>query len=389
MASIELIRVFISSPSQVAKEREIAVEICNQVNRDLGFRLGFRVEPITWQTHTSSARSSRPQAVINEQIPHFEVYCGIMGSHFGTNTGEFGSGTEEEFFRAIQANDSGQASEVQFYFSNIPQSPSEIDTTQLEQVRGFKEEVGRQGILYKEYSDLTQFEVNFRSGITTAALKIFGNPHVGEVGEPATSEPNNSQYAHLPNLDRAFSSDPLVSSSVLTVQATDEFFRFTDYLKGYNGQLREITNILGVATKKLEKLKKGTVSIPSSAINALLRAVEKIERFNAHMIKTTPDAEASFSLGMSYFQRAAKIVKSSELLDESEIDSSFRSLVDLRKSLSELEGIMRETSRFWGSVFKEGDRIIGAARTFEAITLDFADFLRRAIATTDQIIEEG
>ncbi|MEO1364595.1 MAG: DUF4062 domain-containing protein, partial [Pseudomonadota bacterium] len=95
------IRVFVSSPGDLTAERDLVVSICEELTLDLGSLHGFVIEPIRWETHTHSSVGRRSQAVISSQLPQYDIYLGIMGFYFGTETGLYGSGTEEEFEDAV------------------------------------------------------------------------------------------------------------------------------------------------------------------------------------------------------------------------------------------------------------------------------------------------
>ncbi|WP_132546776.1 DUF4062 domain-containing protein, partial [Rhodovulum euryhalinum] len=90
---IQEISVFVSSPGDVVLERGAVSEVCEEINLDVGRRLGFRIQPITWESHTVPQKSGRSQEAINDQIEEYDVYLGIMAARFGTDTGIYGSGT--------------------------------------------------------------------------------------------------------------------------------------------------------------------------------------------------------------------------------------------------------------------------------------------------------
>ena len=93
------------------------------------------------------------QAVINQQIGDaYDVYIGIMWSRFGSPTPRAGSGTEEEFDRALKrATQSGGRVKIMFYFKNDPLPLTEIDHEQLKRISEFKAKLREQGVLYSDY----------------------------------------------------------------------------------------------------------------------------------------------------------------------------------------------------------------------------------------------
>ena len=94
----KLLRVFVSSPGDVAIEREVLVAAITELNNTWAAHLGLRLEPVLWETHCRPAAGADLQQVINQQLPKdCDIFVGIMWKRFGSATPRFGSGTEEEF----------------------------------------------------------------------------------------------------------------------------------------------------------------------------------------------------------------------------------------------------------------------------------------------------
>ena len=108
--------VFISSPGDVTKEREIVYTIIAEVNRlfrviqDL---IGTRIilDPLTWEKDLFP-NTGIPQETIKKQIPYekCEIFIGILWNRFGTPTGmtrpddskPYLSGTQQEIEEALE-----------------------------------------------------------------------------------------------------------------------------------------------------------------------------------------------------------------------------------------------------------------------------------------------
>ena len=119
METVRLFRVFLSAPSDVIAEKEIAAGVLREWNIQHGQEVGVRVELVHWRTHVYPAAGNRPQSLINKQaFARSDIIVGIFWTRFGTSTGRYGSGTEEELRRGIAQNKS-----VMAYFSRI--SPPE------------------------------------------------------------------------------------------------------------------------------------------------------------------------------------------------------------------------------------------------------------------------
>jgi hypothetical protein len=85
---LQNVRVFVSYPSDVAKEREHLRNVADKINQSIAHELGFHLEVVDWKTHVIPEMGERPQAIINKQIGSYDIFVGIMWKRFGTPTGE-------------------------------------------------------------------------------------------------------------------------------------------------------------------------------------------------------------------------------------------------------------------------------------------------------------
>ena len=92
-------RVFVASPGDVARERQVARDVVQTVSHRMGSHGGFALEPVGWETH-AGLDAGRPPALINRLVRESDVVVGILWSRFGTQTGVAESGTAEEFAEA-------------------------------------------------------------------------------------------------------------------------------------------------------------------------------------------------------------------------------------------------------------------------------------------------
>jgi hypothetical protein len=145
---VRLIRVFVSSPGDVARERDVVDEVVAAINRTDGDAGSFRLETIRWEANVTPQIGPRPQTVVDQQTPGYDVYLGIMSTRFGTPTGHHGSGTEKEFKDALKQWKSSGQPWITFYFDDAPKSlskPQEIK--QFLKVSEFRERLQKQGIV--------------------------------------------------------------------------------------------------------------------------------------------------------------------------------------------------------------------------------------------------
>ena len=151
------LRVFLSSPSDLAREREIFKSVVDEINQ-IPPESDVRLELVMWETDTFPSIGKDAQSVINEQIgDDYDIFVGVMWTRFGTPTPRAGSGTEEEFNRAYERLSSNPTqSKILFYFKDAPpESLSSLDLEQLKKVSDFKEQLQAKGLfwVYKSTED--------------------------------------------------------------------------------------------------------------------------------------------------------------------------------------------------------------------------------------------
>lgn len=147
--SVKVIRVFVSSPGDVADERAVLDEVTDRINRTQGREHGVRLEVWKWED-TVPQIGPKAQDVIDAQTPSYDIYLGIMAHRFGSPTGRYGSGTEKEFKDALKQWGKIGKPWILFYFSEAAVNPATLDLEQYAKVSEFREQVQKKG-LYAKY----------------------------------------------------------------------------------------------------------------------------------------------------------------------------------------------------------------------------------------------
>jgi hypothetical protein len=120
---------------------------------------GVVLELVRWETHSWPGAGTDVQDVINHQISAPDIFIGILWKRFGTPTPRAGSGTEEEFQRALKAWRSGARIEILMYFSRETFYPeSEDDLTQMSRIVAFRRSLAQTGVLFAQYASSEEFE---------------------------------------------------------------------------------------------------------------------------------------------------------------------------------------------------------------------------------------
>lgn len=168
-ASVERLLFFLASPGDVLSERRCAQQVVDELNRTLPDEKGLVLQLIRWEEDAYPGYGSDAQAVINAQLAEmtkYDLFVGILWNRLGTETPRAGSGTEEEFRRAVQASRETGQPEIWLYFREAPVT---LDTpVQLEQrskVIKFREEIKPHGLPWS-YKNPADFKNKFRVHLT-------------------------------------------------------------------------------------------------------------------------------------------------------------------------------------------------------------------------------
>ena len=184
-AKIDRLRVFISSPNDVADIRDVAEGRISEINKLIGNDLGAFLDVVRWESDIAPDMG-RPQEVINEQsrIADCDLFVGIIGARFGTPTGAYKpdgmkaylSGTEEEFTIAYESWQRIRSPRIMLYRKiSFDGDLRKLDATQFQRVdeffRRFRSEGDTPGLV-KEIQDASDFSEQFSSDIVSAMRDI-------------------------------------------------------------------------------------------------------------------------------------------------------------------------------------------------------------------------
>jgi hypothetical protein len=181
--SVNTVRVFIASPSDVAEERDITSLVVGEINRIFGNPFGVDLDAIRWETHAWPDVGEDAQDVINKQIGEFDVLVGVMWRRFGSPTKRAKSGTGEEFERAYELFRMHGRPKIMFYFRTTPFYTTDLkEIAEFRKVVEFRKALEKLGVLYWTYDTPLQFERNVREHLIRQIL------HLAEIAAPPQGE---------------------------------------------------------------------------------------------------------------------------------------------------------------------------------------------------------
>ena len=136
-SSVELIKLTLCGPTDVAKEVALATEAINEWNCQHCERRGFWVKHQHWSTDSYPDAQETGQGAINKQlIDATDILVAIFWSRIGTPTASAESGTVEEIQRAIAAG-----KKVMIYFSDLEPLPAGASIEQVKRLSAFREQL--------------------------------------------------------------------------------------------------------------------------------------------------------------------------------------------------------------------------------------------------------
>ena len=378
--------VFISSPSDVALERDAVQEAIDLINHIVGSKEGFRLSSLRWEKDVTSQIGSHPQEIINQQIgDEFDIFVGILCSRFGQKTESYNSGTEEEFSRAYERHGNQTNSpEILFYFKDPRKSEERIDAQQLLKVSEFKEKIGDLGI-YEEFDTPDSLKTMAAAGLTKAIERL----RKSEATDGQSSKQEKQKRSHNPVTDGALININEFDEDIGLMELSDIVFdaleNFTDIL----GTMARATERLGgrmeTRTDEISKIKStGNARRDQKAFKPIIEKVAaEMQRFSHILDQSIPDAKQEFSLalrgmqhaviisnqdGMSSADDAKKLVK--------ELETMQATLGDVHRQVSGFQSVILSTPRMTSKLNQAKRRTVNSVS-------DLLDFLSEASVNID------
>lgn len=165
MKKINLLRIFLASPSDVKAEREMIFALKDDLDLIIGKDKNIKFEIVNWERNSYPGIGDDAQDVINNEIKdEYEIFIGVFWSRFGSPTKRYESGTVEEYEKAkIKYNKDKQNTHIMMYFKTGQLNPYNIDNEQFEKLKKFKERISKDdGVLYSEFETTDQLKIFYK-----------------------------------------------------------------------------------------------------------------------------------------------------------------------------------------------------------------------------------
>lgn len=372
-----VLSVFVASPCDLEEERNLLEKVTRELNTTCSRDLGINLELIRWETDAFPSFGDDAQAVINEQIPEdYDIFIGLMWYRFGTPTKRAGSGTIEEFNRAMERHNQDTASvQLMVYFKDSPAPipPSKLDYSQLAKVAEFRASLVLLGGLYWTFDATDDFanlirmhlskqvqawrakQLNSFTDVTSASSRILQD-------DCPTSVPLDEDEPGLIDLMEQFE---------------DEFQALNDVVARIASAIVDVGNRMQERTVETNEFAKGpNASNRKAARRLVAKAAVNMDQFVYRMDAELPLFSQHLRSGMECLTHAATIVIEMRITDD-DLEQVRENLDPLRNMRSTLQVVEEQIRDFQESV-----------RSLPRMTSDLNKSKRAVIGVLQRLIDE-
>ncbi|WPR70904.1 DUF4062 domain-containing protein [Flavobacterium sp. NG2] len=338
-------RIFLASPSDLYDERESINDVIKELNLTYGNQNNIVLELLKWETNSAPAISNNGvQNIINNDIPTYDLFIGLLWMRFGTPTSEFGSGTEEEFNIAYQKfQEDNNSIQILLYFKNAtPKSLDDINTEQLGKVKLFKSSLGEKNVLYWDFIVKEELSRFLRIHIPTRIENLKSKNTYETIEKKIPSETEQREIIEIEEELGVLDFQELIEESFAT--STQSLTIISDATSWIGSEMNKKTSEIN---KLVAKNKNQPLSIKVQR-NIFERTAESMNNFAQRIEPEIPIYMTNFEKGIDSFSKLIMIYKSDfdnkkeDIIEASDsldflIAQIEKSLINLQEFLTSIE----------------------------------------------------
>lgn len=274
-ARIQELVVFMASPGDLGDERDAIRAIEDVINHAFA-NSGIRVRVVGWELTTPGF--GRPQSQINPMVYQCDVFIGLLNRRWGSDTGEYSSGFEEEFEIALERRKTSESPDIAMFFSKVPAELIADPGPQLSRVLEFKSRIQRERIaLYQEFGS--------PDGLSTLVLAFLTN-HVLPLVISGTSEVGTQGSGNeLEGTARAGGSSTTETASTAIASGSEEDLppalrQLSETFRAFDGLIRGRETVTAPDADRLALVARALERVPqpmgAHLVNRLYRNRNKL-----------------------------------------------------------------------------------------------------------------
>lgn len=170
----ESLRAFISSPKDVTAERTIVEKVIKSVSNACKETLGVEIECVSWDDfipQTSKLPDERIQDKLNLEVRKCNIFILILWKRYGSiEPGKSKANTERETEIALDLLKKEKKIILLTYFRDLPET--EDPGPQQKSVEEFRNTLQKQGVWFKGYKTVPQFQEIFTHDLYRAIMRF-------------------------------------------------------------------------------------------------------------------------------------------------------------------------------------------------------------------------
>lgn len=238
-----ILEVFVACPSDCNAHRASVNAAISEVNRILEKPLGVHLKYLGWDESVVPGKASRAQEVINSQIGNnYDILVGILGAKFGSPTGMYESGTQEEFENAIGRFERTGKPEIMIYIDKSDRDLYSVDIEQFEKVRGFVTMLQKSGVLTAAFKTSDEFERLLRTHLAERAREIASSGVRVAVPSNSTVPTEVAPQESIDDTEPLGILDAAVVAEDKMLGATNAIIRIGQYVNELTDSTTKMTN---------------------------------------------------------------------------------------------------------------------------------------------------
>lgn len=368
---VNLITVFLASPGDVQPEREVVSSCIQQWNQIYGFQRSVYFELLKWETSIAAGFGSDGQDVINQQLPNYDLFIGILWTRLGTQTARSASGTAEEYERALERHRVDSNVEIAFYFKRSAMDPSSLDLDQLKSVRDFEKRIQAEGSLSKIFNsdDTLRYEINLLLDRVARNFKL-------TIEKPNISSSNSMENTHKFKNEVH---DDEVYEDIGLIDISENIERYsyvsTKIMEGITEHINDLASNMTYSTSKLADITKVRQPTHEELKPIISEVSINMDKLSAFLEKSIPEFSEN-SMSMASNVRDLVRVSHDFIDDEGSLSSAMKLKSDLQSLVEAIESSGRQMLDFRDTVSK-----------LQRMTVSFNKSKRRLVSNLDNLFD--
>jgi len=156
--SIKQVKVVISCPSDVAKEKNIILDVCHTLSDNIYSKKNINIKTIDWEKDVPHIITGEvPQKIIDRYLVEedYDIYIGILWKRFGDPKDNGSTPTEGEFEDALKRYKETGRPVIKVYFKKEEFYPeNEYEALQMLAIQKFKKRIKDLGLYDSFHTEL-------------------------------------------------------------------------------------------------------------------------------------------------------------------------------------------------------------------------------------------